>query len=291
MRVEWVHPSWRDLVIEHLGEDSDARARFLSGCGAHGALLALSLGGGERGERSLPLLARDADWDALTDRIYELLPELGVMELSALLDSIAHAIATLGSPAAQLETPALARMVLERQAALWNDAAAPIPLRGLESWLGLASRLPAGSWRPAPPELGRTWAGLLPAAAPSLDDREAVERFADWLTLADLLREHSPGDLHRCRFRDHRPNMWQFLDTVESARGDVDPAVRDHVHRALDRIEALDPEFGHLASYFRGRLAVARMELPREPGPSPAPLPGERPGWRLFDVARVLDDL
>ena len=28
MRIEWVHPSWRDLVIEHLAEDSTAGGGF-----------------------------------------------------------------------------------------------------------------------------------------------------------------------------------------------------------------------------------------------------------------------
>jgi hypothetical protein len=53
MRVEWLHPSWRDLVIEHLAGDADARARLLTGCSGHGVLLALSFGGGEHGDREL----------------------------------------------------------------------------------------------------------------------------------------------------------------------------------------------------------------------------------------------
>ena len=32
MRVSWVHPSWRDLVIESLAADPVERRRFLSRC-------------------------------------------------------------------------------------------------------------------------------------------------------------------------------------------------------------------------------------------------------------------
>lgn len=74
--IDWVHPSWRDLVIDRLREDATERRSFLRRCGTYGALLALSGGGGVSGERELPLLIDDADWDALTDRLGELLREL-----------------------------------------------------------------------------------------------------------------------------------------------------------------------------------------------------------------------
>lgn len=57
------------------------RERFLHNCSGHGALLALSLAGGHGGERELPLLKHDTDWDALTDRLYTLVPELEPAEL------------------------------------------------------------------------------------------------------------------------------------------------------------------------------------------------------------------
>ena len=76
MRVEWVHPSWRDLVIEALAEDAETRRHFLPRCGVDGAAVALSGGGGAAGERERPLLRCDADWDALGDGLYSLLPRL-----------------------------------------------------------------------------------------------------------------------------------------------------------------------------------------------------------------------
>ena len=75
-RVGWVHPSWRDLVIEELATDADARRAFLRDCSVEGVLLALSTGGGVTGERSLPLLIDDADWDLVGDRAAGFLSEL-----------------------------------------------------------------------------------------------------------------------------------------------------------------------------------------------------------------------
>jgi hypothetical protein len=297
MRVEWVHPSWRDLVIDHLADDPAARSQFLSGCGAHGALLALSSGGGNRGNRELPLLTGDADWDALTDRIYRLAPDLDTRELFAVLDSISHAITVLDRGAARLEAEALARTVLTRIASHWDATNAPIALPALEAWLALADRLPHGPASPAPPDLKPTWAELLPVTAPDLTDRDSVERFADWLTFADLLREHRPDHLHRFRFRnqllgDHMRVINMFLDRVDEVGRRLQPACREQVERALDRIETLAPELADLSRYFLSRLRASRARLGRDtPHRRSDPIMGEAPGWRLFDVERVLRDL
>ncbi len=76
MRIEWVHPTWRDLVIETLIADDRARRHFLRRTGVHGVELALSTAGGRAGARRLPLIQTDADGDALADRLYELVAEL-----------------------------------------------------------------------------------------------------------------------------------------------------------------------------------------------------------------------
>ena len=126
MRIAWVHPSWRDLVIDHLSSEPEARERFLRNCSVHGALLALSLGGGRRGKRELPLLQRDGDWDALTDRLYTLVPELEPAELLGLMDGLELTIHDLsGTPAAH-EADALATAVLARLTTAWTTTRAPI---------------------------------------------------------------------------------------------------------------------------------------------------------------------
>jgi hypothetical protein len=86
--VTWVHPSWRDLVIEDLAGDPDARGRFLTRCSLNGLLLGLSVGGGATGERRFPLLVADADWDTATQRLGELTPALEDADLVRLLASL-----------------------------------------------------------------------------------------------------------------------------------------------------------------------------------------------------------
>lgn len=83
--VGWVHPSWRDLVIDELRQGATARQRFLDACGLHGATLALSQAGGIAGEGTLPLLVHDGDWDRLGDRLTALVGQLEEQELTQLL--------------------------------------------------------------------------------------------------------------------------------------------------------------------------------------------------------------
>jgi hypothetical protein len=131
LRVAWIHPSWRDLVIDHLGSDDAARRQFLRSCSVHGALLALSVAGGDSGDRALPLLRHDADWDALTGRLYDLIPQLEPVELIGVLEALV--LTTRGGleVSSKVEAEALAEAVLSRVRSLWNTTRAPLSLAGL----------------------------------------------------------------------------------------------------------------------------------------------------------------
>jgi hypothetical protein len=287
MRVEWVHPSWRDLVIDHLSSTHDARERFLRNCSVHGALLALSLAGGHGGERELPLLKHDTDWDALTDRLYTLVPELERAELLGLMDALALTIHDLSATPTAPEANALATAVLARLTTVWTTTRKPIALPALEAWFTLAGRL---SSKPAPPAIAVTWAELLPTAAPHPTDGASLERFADWLTLAELLMEYDPGLLsdlgfpgHTERFCDH------FLNALKPDPGRIAPADIGQALRALSQIPRVIPHLADRADAIRFRLT--RDEHLSTPSSRADPLPEPTPQTGHLDVQRVLADL
>jgi hypothetical protein len=190
MRVAWVHPTWRDLVIERLAGDANLRRRFLGRCGPHGIVLALSTSGGAEGERRLPLICDDEDWDAVGDRIHALAPELEHAELVAVLSAVGRALRELADvPARAGEARALARMALERTGSVWEAANAPVPLDCVDAWLGLSKHIDPVVW---PGFLAATWAELLPTALPHPDDLAEVQRFTDWVTLVELAGSFAP---------------------------------------------------------------------------------------------------
>src|SRR5438309_6430985 len=88
--VAWVHPSWRDLVIDEISRDATARRAFLSQCGRHGVELALSIGGGSTGSRSLPFLVDEADWNTLQSRVSQLLENGDAPDALAIMRSLAN---------------------------------------------------------------------------------------------------------------------------------------------------------------------------------------------------------
>lgn len=61
----WVHPSWRDLMIEYLSTHTLDRHNFLAHCTVPGIMLSLSTAGGRLGERQTPLLQEGEDTNKL----------------------------------------------------------------------------------------------------------------------------------------------------------------------------------------------------------------------------------
>jgi len=185
-RIEWVHPGWRDVAIEDLAGRPGERRAFLRACGLDGLALALSARGGAAGRRALPLLREDADWDALGDRLGPLLRELDDDGMERLLGLLEEAAGRVEDP----ELEALARRALVLAARAWSGGL--VPVAGLAAWWGLARRFPPP---PEPPDPGRTWAQLEPAALPRDGAPEALDELEAWLGLAEILLEHRPAQL------------------------------------------------------------------------------------------------
>ena len=239
----------------------------------------------------MPLLIDDADWDALTDRIYVLVADLDTPDACVLLSSIDQAIRRSDPSRNNTELIALAHSVLHRLAGIWDRARVPVPLTALGGWFALAGSLPPESTPPNPADLTRTWADLFPAAAPDLADHASTERFADWLALADLLREYQPVVLDHLHFDDTYQTVDEFLTDVERAPDTIHPAAHEHVVSALRRIQILNPWFKSRAILAGDRLEHTSRE-PTAVSPDREPASGREPiGWRQFDVGRVLQDL
>jgi uncharacterized protein (DUF1778 family) len=293
-RVTWVHPSWRDLVIEELADDAEARRRFIGFAGVHGVLLALSTEGGARGERTLPLLASDRDWDAVADRIAVLVSDLDAPEVTVLLGALAEARA-----AAPGEGDPLATGVLGQLARTWDRSHAAIEIGLLQAWFALSAEL---THPPSPPSPALTWFELVPTD--SIDLETDVPAFDDWTTLAELLAVHAPDALRTLRFPDdHRHVIRRFVEDIARAVDeDVELPHFEAVVRTLQRLWRLDESAADAyAVAHRLRRDRRLREQLKEPVPQIRPLSREL--QRLLDaplptrqdararVERVLRDL
>jgi hypothetical protein len=195
--VTWVHPSWRDLVIDRLDRDPAGRGAFLDRCGIEGALLALSVAGGPAGERNLPLLVEDADWDALLGHVDALVAGLdapGRVRLSRQLTQAFEHCVRNGDGRAVAELDALGARVLEAILPGGIDADALVLL---QEWYTLAELVEAA---PERPDVAGLWVETLPTDSLDLRSPADVSALETWTALVALLRERDPAALTRFGF-------------------------------------------------------------------------------------------
>jgi len=71
--IEWIHPSYRDLVIQELERDESRGALFLESCSLTGLELSISVAGGAKGERRFPLMTGPRSWATVRKRLVDLI--------------------------------------------------------------------------------------------------------------------------------------------------------------------------------------------------------------------------
>ena len=122
----WVHPSWRDVVIDHLMSRPADRLRFLGSCSVVGLQLALSLAGGGDGRRELPLLHEPADWQALRTRVGELIDDMSLAEHNEVLSSLRSLLDTITDADVLKTVGALTDEALSRIVRAWDERKATL---------------------------------------------------------------------------------------------------------------------------------------------------------------------
>jgi hypothetical protein len=292
--VGWVHPSWRDLVINELREDATARQRFLEACGLHGAMLALSQAGGVAGERTLPLLVNDSDWDRLGDRMPPLAGQLEDQELTQLLLALQGLRAVDIARTQKHEARNLAANVLTAIARRWDQEHRPLSPSMLEHWYALKE------WAPGPirpPQLGLTWAELYPSFPSGQLDRSELARADEWLALAQTLGAHAPDTLANLGFFERDQELLTRL--AKTLEGITDQETRPVAESILTRIQELAPGGAYLAA--RHALTTIEQEsssdrrwwVPEDipTPPSNDPVSSHPAEFNREDVYRVLTDL
>ena len=75
--IDWIHPSYRDLVIQELASDEESAQLFLDKCSIHGIQLAISVAGGASGKNQFPLMSNKKHWETLRRRSVTLIRESG----------------------------------------------------------------------------------------------------------------------------------------------------------------------------------------------------------------------
>ncbi len=199
--VDWIHPSYRDLVIDELIQNADLRNTFLRRASLEGVKLAVSDTGGQYGNRRLPFIRSAESWDVLRDRCLSLVAaDVGDREV---LETLANAASQSGS--AELASRWARTLTLVCKAVLqkWNLESRVLCAADLDAFARARSHA-----EPVPslPNLHHTWDALDARFRESIriaDDNELnYDAFDELTTFAAAVGRCAPDFLHEVRFPD-----------------------------------------------------------------------------------------
>lgn len=91
-RVDWMHPSYRDLIIDELIGNREFRIQFLKAANIQDLSFALSTSGGADGTKQMPLIVDEESKQIVADRFLEISKKSTDYEIWRLLEILDYAI-------------------------------------------------------------------------------------------------------------------------------------------------------------------------------------------------------
>jgi len=252
--VRWIHPSYRDLVIEQLAIDINLRSRFLELMDIEGVKLAVSQAGGRRGDRRLPLLVSESDWKLLLSRSLEIVKNSDVPTAILMIRILRSATVDLpGITRNQLLRVLEAccgaiRVRVDETQCVIKEA----ELRELLEATVLIDPLPVL------PQLGPTWKSATSSFRATIksatDGSELIDGFAveEWVRLTDLLVKNEPRFMRQVNYpQAFTGDITQLVSTIRrEAELDNDDEDLDSLWAEADRMDILEKSLGVLADLF-----------------------------------------
>jgi hypothetical protein len=263
-----MHPSWRDMVIEFLVENREARQEFLRKCGVHGLLLALSTGGGKHGLRKFPLLIEPQDWSVFTESASNLISAQTVLEMRSLLKAVLDALriefnGTDHPVVARPPLRDLADRVLAACRAKWSREGWAIESTELAAFYQISEFL---SPLPPSPDLTESWQRHRDEARSQMEEFDKFQSelvtydIAEWLDWCSIVSRYEPRFLRQVRFpNEYEVHVEKFLpelderaewapdfDSIDEC--DTELEVQDAIYDLATKISALLPQLDDVAS-------------------------------------------
>ena len=252
--IDWIHPSYRDLIIDELGADVERQEAFLIHTTVDGLQLALSECGGDSGGRMLPLVGCERSWQALRTRALAMAADEDEATVRALVGSLAEALRIRGlAPSSSMVVAQILRDVCELVRERWDSAdesLEPETLRAYDRAAGLLEP------RPKAPSVITSWETWSERLRDMLESGHLdVGVMRTWTDMANLVIEAGEELASTDEFRAQHEGLTSGLfDALEYES--------DHVSISEDPEE--NDEFGSrlnsLADAIRGFSAVPTTE-------------------------------
>jgi hypothetical protein len=188
--ISWMHPSYRDLVIDELCKDSKLRLEFLRTTGLAGIKLALSDTGGSQGERSLPLMMDNESWETLEHKCVDIIETKNNWEIIKLLEILASSAGGAKRTCNFTKISRLISKICEHIGNSWDDIV--LSDQQLEAYINISVfSYPL----PRLPNLILTWnerTARLEKALENEDEFLDNSTVSDWADLLALISTYEP---------------------------------------------------------------------------------------------------
>jgi hypothetical protein len=257
-RFDWVHPSYRDLVIEELAADRSMRQEYIARGGIHAIQLAVSEEGGAKGERKMPLMIEKSDWESIESACILLIKAGGSSTHTSLLElfaSLVDSYEQIPSPLSSLISKVATEICAE-----WNSSDIFIHHLDLERYFKLGARtvqeLPY-------PHLDFTWSQVSEELMSQLENSRSgsdisAEDLDVWVDTLTVIQTHSPQTLIRAKFGKIQDGIIKQI--IESVRELLswEPSLEglDDARYEADRLSTMAGALRKLAavSHFRANV-------------------------------------
>lgn len=196
--IDWMHPSYRDLVIDELHQHAALRKRFLAHAGLGGLSLALSTAGGAQGSRRLPLIESNEEWGIVARRAREQVtnPTMVSQLITIAADAVSDA-----NPSERKKILELLRELCERGGRVWNEAKFAIKPSDLQIYYNASILV---SPLPPMPDLSAIWSETVRMLEKQLEGRYTFildfDRLSDFKSVVRIISDAEPRFLKQQGF-------------------------------------------------------------------------------------------
>jgi hypothetical protein len=267
-RISWVHPSYRDLVIDFVSKDRPMRLQYLKKGGLPAIALALSQEGGATGQRLFPLLRDAESWMALEEAAASsiLAEDAPIEDILAIFNS---ALSGNSSDRDRLESTA--SVVCETTRQQWDNNGGEIDVGELKQFYLLTE---LASRQVSSPDLTNTWEGYWGRTRDLLyEDPDSMfhepETFERWAELLDVLQENEPRYLRRTGFPTASDDIVVKLLARATSDAELDLTLDDpdEYQTEADRLRSIASGLKHLKQALpkhRDEIDLAMIALTRQ---------------------------
>lgn len=264
VRIDWIHPSCRDLVIEELANEPILQARFVEKMSLQGIKISISDSGGALGDRRLPFMKDPRNWEILRVRCLSIAREDPISDAVDLLTTLYSANLGTSDLDRKNQFARIITEVCEEVCRRWNDSLEPIRVEDLATYCKASTLSTPFSQMP---QLHVTWEKLTEQFQRQFDrgeDDYLIDPYyvVEWAKFTDIVHDNEPRFLKAVGFPLKLfPDIKRLLQIIETElEADILLDASAECEGEAERLEQLGEVIDMLDGFYPHALSRALLE-------------------------------